>query len=364
MRKRYFLLLIMLFLAHFQATGAAAFKLEKLARLEGIPWGMAFVSQDKLLVTLREGRAVLLDLRSGKPLELSGLPAIYARGQGGLMDIRPAPDYQYSGWLYFSYSKSVNGQGTTALARAKLAHSALIDWQELFVANARSDTNRHFGSRIAFDDAGHLFLSVGDRGIRPNGQDRTTHSGSILRLNLDGSVPADNPFVGQAGVLPEIWSYGHRNPQGLVYDFRKQRLWSIEHGPRGGDELNLIIKGANYGWPVISYGKEYWGPIAVGEGTHRAGMQQPVKVYTPSIAPGSLLLYRGAAFPEWQGDLFAGSLVLRHLNQLKLDDTQVVQELRLLKEMKQRIRSLAEDRSGNLLVATDSGEIYRLIRKN
>lgn len=329
----------------------AAPSLERVARVAGIPWGMAFVSQHRLVVTLREGRAVLIDLRRGEPLPLKGVPEVYARGQGGLLDVVIAPDFHLSGWLYFTYSKTVRGRGTTALARAKLERDSLIEWQELFVAEAFSDTNRHFGSRIAFDFQGHLFLSVGDRGVRPNGQQLGNHAGTIIRLNLDGSVPGDNPFIGVEGALAEIWSYGHRNPQGLAFDRLNQRLWAIEHGPRGGDELNLIRRGGNYGWPVISYGKEYWGPIAVGEGTHKAGMEQPVKVYTPSIAPGSLLLHKG--------DLFAGALVLRHLNQIKLEGDRVVGELRLLQGLNQRIRSLVVDRQGRLLIGTDSGDIYR-----
>ena len=157
----------------------------------------------------------------------------------------------------------------------------------MLITRSASTPGRHFGSRITFDGTGHLFFSVGDRGVRPNGQDLSTHAGSILRLTLDGSVPENNPFVQQRSALPEIWSYGHRNPQGIFYDRKKRRLWSIEHGPRGGDEINLILPGRNYGWPVISYGKEYWGPVQVGEGTEKEGMEQPVKFYVPSIAPGS-----------------------------------------------------------------------------
>ena len=213
------------------------------------------------------------------------------------MDVALLPNYKTTGWLYFTYVKEIEGEGATVLARAKLNKNKFYSWQELLVTSSRSDTSHHFGSRIAFDNNGHVFFGIGDRGERPNAQDISNHAGSILRLNLDGSIPHDNPFVNTKNALPEIWSYGHRNPQGLTYDIKTNRLWEIEHGPRGGDEINLIIKGANYGWPVISYGKEYWGPLAVGEGTHRKGMEQPVKVYIPSIAPGSLLMYSGNAFP-------------------------------------------------------------------
>ncbi len=228
-------------------------------------------------------------------------------------------------------------------------------------ARSASATGRHFGSRIVFDVQGHLFFSVGDRGVRPNGQDLTTHAGSILRLNLDGSLPADNPFLNRPGALPEIYSFGHRNPQGLAYDAKRERLWSIEHGPRGGDEINLIKAGENYGWPVVSHGKEYWGPMMVGEATHKAGMMDPVKVYVPSIAPGSLLLYSGKAFPGWRDDLFSGALKLTHLNRVSLNqEGQPVAEERLLESLGERIRALAEDPQGWLYLSTDSGKILRL----
>ena len=178
---------------------------------------------------------------------------------------------------------------------------------------------------------------------------------------LDGSVPADNPFVKNAHALPEIWSYGHRNPQGIAYDLQRQRLWEIEHGPRGGDEINLILPGRNYGWPVISYGKEYWGPVQVGEGTEKEGMEQPVKVYIPSIAPGSLILYSGKAFPGWKGNLFSGALILTHLNRVALDESgKAVAEERLLESLNERIRALVESPEGWIYFSTDSGKIYRL----
>ena len=202
---------------------------------------------------------------------------------------------------------------------------------------------------------------MGDRGERSNGQDRSNHAGCVMRLNRDGSVPGDNPFIGQADVLPEIWSYGHRNPQGMAYDPIHKRLWLIEHGPRGGDEINLILPGRNYGWPVISYGKEYWGPVAVGEGTHRKGMEQPIKQYTPSIAPGSLLLYSGKAFPAWGGNLFAGALKLQHINRVTLDAKgNAIGEERLLTDLNERIRALAESPQGWIYFSTDSGKVYRI----
>jgi len=237
----------------------------------------------------------------------------------------------------------------------------LSQWQDLLVTRSASRTGRHFGSRIAFDSQGHVFFGIGDRGERDNGQDLNTHAATIIRLNLDGSIPKDNPFAGQAGKLAEIWSYGHRNPQGMAFDIDTKRLWAIEHGPRGGDELNLIEKGKNYGWPVISYGKEYWGPISVGEGTHKAGMEQPIKYYVPSIAPSSLLLYKGDAFPKWRGNLFAGALVLTHLNRIIIDvKGTATGEERLLEALNERIRNVIADEQGRLIIATDSGKILRI----
>ncbi|MCM0150509.1 PQQ-dependent sugar dehydrogenase [Photobacterium galatheae] len=339
-----------------------AYRVEKVADGLAIPWGMTFIDANHLLVTLREGQAVLLDIRSGKTTAINGLPAVYARGQGGLLDVRLSPDPTAQGWLYFTYAKPVKGGGVTTLARARLSGKTLTQWQDLKVTRSLSDTNRHFGSRIAFDGRGHVFFSVGDRGHRPNGQDLTNHAAAVLRLNLDGSVPEDNPFVGRKDASAEIWSFGHRNPQGLAYDQANQRLWEIEHGPRGGDEINLILPGRNYGWPVTSHGKEYWGPLAVGEAREKAGIESPVKVYIPSIAPGSLLLYRGDAFPGWQGNLFAGALVLQHLNRVVLDSTgKPVKEERLFEAMGERIRSLTQSKEGYLYFATDSGNLYRVL---
>lgn len=278
-----------------------------------------------------------------------------------MLDIALSPDYKKDGWVYFTYVKDVEGEGATVLARAKLVAETFSDWQELLVTKSTTDTTRHFGSRITFDEHGHVFFAVGDRGVRKNAQDLSNHAGSIMRLNLDGSVPEDNPFTKNKLLLPEVWSVGHRNPQGLVYDGENNRLWSIEHGPRGGDEINLIKSGANYGWPIISYGKEYWNPMAVGEGTHRKGMEQPVKVYIPSIAPGSLLLYSASALPDWKGNLLSGALKLHHINRIVLSQQgEVVKEERLLEELDERIRALAQSPQGWLYFSTDSGKIYRL----
>jgi len=228
---------------------------ERVATGLNVPWGLAFISKEQLLVTERGGYVRLLNLQKGSRVTLKNLPRIMVDGQGGMLDVAIPPNYKKSGWIYFTYVKEVDGEGSTVLARAKIKQERLLakftQWQDLLVTQSTTDTGYHFGSRIAFDGNGHVFFSIGDRGVRPNGQDRTNHAGTILRLNLDGSVPADNPFINTKGVLPEIWSYGHRNPQGLSYDVVTKQLWSIEHGPRGGDEINLILRGRNYGWPII-----------------------------------------------------------------------------------------------------------------
>ena len=350
---------------------AATYQVTQVATGLDIPWGMSFQSENEILFTERKGRLGIVNIDSGEVNYLSGLPEIIANGQGGLMDVAKPINNEIADWTYFTYVKPIDaaGNGETTLARAHISEEGVFDWQDLLVTHSLFGvifdvtgiawgSDRHFGSRIAFDDT-HLYFSIGDRGNRPNGQNLETHAGSILRLNVDGSVPKDNPFVDVESARNEIWSYGHRNPQGLVWDGTNQRLWSIEHGPRGGDELNLIERGANYGWPIISYGKEYASFRSVGEGTHKEGMEQPKKFYIPSIAPGSLMQYTGEAFPAWQGDLFAGALKLRHINRIDLDpEGNVVAEERLMEDLNERIRALLESPEGWIYFSTDSGNIY------
>lgn len=345
-----------------QKSEGMTLKVEQLAEGLDIPWGMAFLTATDLLFTELNGGVKLLNTVSGSIKPLTGAPAVFHSGQGGLLDVAVPEGYQENAWIYFTYSKEQNGQGVTTLARSRLEGTRLVEWQDLLITRSATNAGVHFGSRIAFDGEGHLFFTIGDRGHRPNGQDLSTHAGSVLRVKLDGSVPKDNPFVSHKNALPEIWSYGHRNPQGIAYDFATGRLWAIEHGPRGGDEINLILPGRNYGWAVISYGKEYWGPVQVGEGTHKAGMEQPLKVYIPSIAPGSLIYYTGRAFPQWQGNLLAGALVLTHLNRIVLDSSgKAVKEERLLEELEERIRALVSSPEGWLYFSTDSGKIFRIV---
>jgi aldose sugar dehydrogenase len=335
------------------------FVLVKVTEGLGIPWGMAFISNTQLLITEREGGIQILDTQTNTLTPVQGAPDVLADGQGGLLDVAVPPDFTAGDWIYFTFVRNKEDEGVTVLARAKLTANKLVQWQDLLETHSATDTTYHFGSRIAFDEQGHVYFGVGDRGKRPNSQDRTNHAGSVMRLYRDGRIPQDNPFIQRNDVRPEIWSYGHRNPQGMAYDYTNKRLWLIEHGPRGGDEINLVLPGRNYGWPVISYGKEYWGPMAVGEGTHREGMEQPIKQYTPSIAPGSLLLYSGEAFPAWRGNLFAGALKLRHINRVTLNkEGNAIAEERLLTNLDERIRALVENPQGWLYFSTDSGKVY------
>ncbi len=336
-------------------------QVEQLVDGLGIPWGMTFIGPERLLFSEKSGRLRLLRLDTLELTDIKGAPTVVAEGQGGMLDVAVSPNYSRDGWIYFTYSKPADGEATTTLARARLDGTQLKSWQDLLITDSATSTRVHYGSRIAFDHQGHVFFGIGDRGDRQQSQNTENHIGTIIRLNLDGSVPADNPFNNDPGTRNEIWSYGHRNPQGLVFDTRTNRLWSIEHGPRGGDEINLVQKGKNYGWPVISYGKEYWGPVAIGEGTHKAGMEQPRKVYTPSIAPGSLLIYQNDDFPGWNGNLFSGALKLRHLNRVSLSDTGMpTGEERLLEELNLRIRALAQGPKGWIYLSTDDGRIMRL----
>jgi glucose/arabinose dehydrogenase len=337
------------------------FIIEQLAQGLGIPWGMAFLNHRELIFTERRGNIKILNLDNLKITPLRGAAKVVAKGQGGMLDVAKGSDYATQGWIYFTYSKATDSGAVTTLARARREGNKLTEWQDLLQSASATHTGRHFGSRIAFDGKGHVYFGIGDRGERDNAQNLSNHAGSIMRLRLNGSIPDDNPFLNIRNVRAEIWSYGHRNPQGLLYDATKGNLWSIEHGPRGGDEINLIQKGRNYGWPVISHGKEYWGPVSVGEGTAKAGMEQPVKTYIPSIAPGSLLLYSGDAFPKWQGSLFSGALKLRHLNRVTISaDNKAIAEERLLEGLNERIRALVQSPEGWIYFSTDSGKIMRI----
>jgi len=350
-------------LTSFSYADTKNYKLQNILSINGIPWGMAFLDENRLLINQKDGKIYLYSILTDKLQTIKNPPNIKLQGQGGLLDVQISPNYKIDKWIYFTYVKDVDFSAVTVLSRAKLINTTLTSWQELLVTKSASSTGAHFGSRITFDEEGHLYFSVGDRGVRKKAQDLSNHAGSIIRLNLDGSIPKDNPFIKNKNALNETYSYGHRNPQGLFYDKDRKILLSIEHGPRGGDEINIIESSKNYGWPVISYGKEYWAPLSIGEGTHKEGMEQPIKVYTPSIAPSSLIVYSGKIFKEWKGDIFSGALKLRHINKISLDkNNKAIKEIRLFENLNERVRNIVESPQGYIYFATDSGKIYKVYK--
>ncbi len=324
------------------------------------PWSLVFLPDGRMLVSERPGRLNLIDPASGQRAEISGLPPIVALGQGGLLGLALHPRFADNGWVYLSYSaQGADGVGTE-LGRGRLQDGRLVDFQVLFRATPYGASGEHFGGRIAFDWQGHLFLGLGERGERQRAQDLRDHNGKLIRLNDDGTIPADNPFVGRSDAQPAIYSYGHRNIQGLAVHPVSGRLWLSEHGPQGGDELNLPEPGRNYGWPIITHGQEYGGGT-IGP-TEMAGMEQPVHYWTPSIAPSGITFYTGEAFPQWRGNLFVSALAGRHLARLTLDGERVVAEERLLVDEGYRIRDVVQGPDGLLyvLVDEDSAPILRL----
>ena len=331
------------------------FEVETVVEGRGVIWGMEFLTPNKIIFTERAGKLSLLDLASKRVTAIEGGPSreeLAHTGQGGLLDVKLHPQFLRNRSIFLTYSKRLAEKSyTTVLVQAELRGSQLQKVRELFRATPASPNNRHFGSRMAIKD-GQLFFSVGDRGERARAQSLDNDWGKIHRLNLDGTVPPDNPFVKNPKARPSIYSYGHRNPQGLAFHPVSGELWEHEHGPRGGDEINVIKKGANYGWPVISYGKEYWGPIAVGEGTARKGMEQPLKYYVPSIAPCGMDFYRG--------DLYIGALALSHLNHLTLAENRITGENRLLASLRARVREVLAGPDGKLYISTDGGSIFKL----
>ena len=327
-----------------------------------VPWGLAFLPDGDMLVNEREGK--MLRYRNGVLIsEIKGLPEIHAEGQGGLMDIRLHPDYSSNGWLYFAYT-GLPGKGkegwNTSIMRAKLKDNTLVDKQLLFEGNPPLTTNYHFGCKITFDDKRHLFFCVGERGTMKKVHDLSNDWGKVHRLNDDGSIPADNPYLNTPGARPSIWSYGHRNPQGLAISPFDGTLWESEHGPKGGDELNLIEPGKNYGWPYITFGINYDGKI-ISPDTAMAGMEQPATYWIPSIAPCGMTFVKGGKYKNWDGDILIGSLRFRYLVRVKLKDGKVIHKEVLLNKIG-RMRNVEESPDGFLYVSLESpGMIIKLV---
>jgi glucose/arabinose dehydrogenase len=320
------------------------------------PWGMTFLPDGRLLVTEKAGQLRFIDT-SGKVSDpVSGTPEVNTQGQGGLLDVVLDPNFATNQTVYFSYAmlEADDSQSRTAVAKAQMKDDALINLKQIWQQAQGHKAGYHYGSRLVFDRTGHLFITMGDRGNKEQVQDLSTHFGKVVRIDTDGQPAKDNPFINQANALPDIYSYGHRNIQGAFLHPETGELWGNEHGPRGGDEINLIQAGKNYGWPVITYGINYNGtPIT--DKTAMEGMEQPIHYWDPSIATSGMLIYTGDAFPNWQGDFFTGALKLMHLNRIKFkDDKYVVSEERLLKDQNQRIRAIEQGPDGHIYVATDS----------
>lgn len=324
------------------------------------PWGIAFLPDGRTLVTERAGEIRIV--KDGKLLDekIQGVPTVYAHGQGGLMDIQLHPDFDKNSWIYLSYSKQVADSGGTVIARAKLEGNTLTNLEELFQALPLSRSEVHFGSRIVFDGKGHMFFTSGERGKKENAQDLTNHLGKVLRLQDDGKVPSDNPFVGTIGAKSEIWSYGHRNLQGLYYDKETGILWEHEHGPRGGDELNIVEKGKNYGWPVITYGINYDSTI-ITDITEKEGLEQPVRYWVPSIAPCGMTLVTSDKYQNWKGNILVGALSHQLVARVEVTDKKFVQEEKLLEKIG-RVRAVVQSPDGYIYVATENpGKLVRLV---
>ncbi len=327
-----------------------------------VPWGMVWLPDGDMLITSRSGD--LYRFSDGSLSDpIAGLPEINAFGQGGLMDIELHPDYEENGWIYISYSSPEGGGSgaNTAIMRARLEGNSLTDQEVLYKAEPNTTRGQHFGGRIEFDNEGYLYFSIGDRGNRDvNPQDLTRDGGKIYRLNDDGSIPQDNPFVDQSGAVDAIYSYGHRNPQGMAMHPETGQIWTHEHGPRGGDEVNLIEPGKNYGWPIISFGINYNG-TEFAEDTARAGMEQPEWYWDPSIAPSGMDFITSDTYPEMRGHLLVGSLKFNYLVLCEIEDNSKVTSQQILFEGIGRVRNVKQGPDGYIYVATEGNGIVRLV---
>ncbi len=324
------------------------------------PWGFTFLPDNSMLITEKEGK--LIHFKNDRKTEINNLPEIYVRGQGGFMDIELHPNYKDNGWIYFTYA-SAKGNGTggnTSLMRAKLQYNQLVNKQVLYKATPNTRRGQHFGSRIAFDKENHVYFSIGDRGNRDvNPQDITKDGGKIYRLNDDGSIPKDNPFTNKNGAKKAIYSYGHRNPQGMEINPFTNEIWSHEHGPQGGDEINIIKKGKNYGWPVVSYGINYNGTKFTNK-TSAPGMERPIHYWTPSIAPSGMAFINSDKYGNWKGNLLVGSLKFQYLNRCILKGNNVFKEIKMLEGLG-RVRSVEQGLDGYIYVGVENLGIIKLL---
>ena len=342
---------------------SAKIKVDTMVRGLNHPWGMAFIPGNGILITERVGNMRLI--RGGKISKpISGLPKIVAKGQGGLLDVAVDPDFKSTSRIFFTFSRPGAGGSSTAVASAVLSMSGrprLSGLRIIFTMNKMTSSTRHYGSRIAFAADKSMFITLGERGDRKRAQDPMDHAGSVIHINRDGSIPNNNPYIGSKNEQPELWSIGHRNPQGAAVHPDTGELWIVEHGAKGCDELNIPKAGKNYGWPVISYGKHYSG-LKIGVGTKAPGMEQPVHYWDPSIAPSGLAFYKGNRFKNWKGNLFVGALKHQKLVRLILKNNRIIREENLLEGQYGRIRDVRSGPHGALWLLTDerNGKLLRL----
>lgn len=325
------------------------------------PWAFAFLPDGSMLINEKDGR--IIHFKNGTKTNINAVPEVYNRGQGGLLDIKLHPNYETNGWIYITYASSEGEEkgGHTALMRAKLKDNTLVEKELLYKATPNTTRGQHFGSRIEFDDEGYLYFTIGERGNRDeNPQDLTRDGGKVYRLNDDGSIPADNPFVNDKNAKTAIYSYGHRNPQGMAINPETREIWTHEHGPKGGDEINIIKKGKNYGWPVITYGVNYSGTTITDE-TAREGMEQPLHYWVPSIAPSGMAFISSDNYEGWKGNLLVGSLKFQYLDNCYIENGKVAKEERLLDGLG-RVRSVNQGPDGYIYVGIENLGIVKLIK--
>ncbi len=344
-----------------------SFQIQALSNEFEFPWGMEFLPNGRLLITEKPGRLREFNFSTGDIASISGVPEVYFFSQGGLFDVVLHPQFEADHWVYLSYAAQLaNGLRTTRVQRFELVDQQLLNAKTIFEAKPAWDTTIHFGGALMFGNDGYLYITMGDRKQRDLAQDLSTHMGKILRYRADGGIPDDNPFVNTAGALPEIFSYGHRNPQGLTIDRNNDEMWAVEHGPQGGDEINTLIAGANYGWPVISHGEEYGGG-KIGEGTHKVGMEQAIHYYIPSIATGGVSYYGGSALPGWKNSLFVAGLRSFSVSRIALsnigqpgESRTAIEEERLLEDMTFRVRALSSGPNELLYMLTENGGLIQI----
>ncbi|WKK65827.1 PQQ-dependent sugar dehydrogenase [Lutimonas zeaxanthinifaciens] len=345
----------------FKSTDDFNYKAETVVDNLEIAWGFEFLPDGSILIAEQEGKMILY--KDGNRTEINDVPKVYYDNQGGLLDVKLHPDYENNGWIYFSYSGNTEDDdkgSNTVIMRAKLKDNSLIDKEVIYKATPNTKKGHHFGSRIEFDHDGYLFFSVGDRGNRDvNPQDINRDGGKIYRLNDDGSIPADNPFVSMPGSKAAVYSYGHRNPQGMALHQKTGKIWIHEHGPQGGDEINIIESGKNYGWPIITYGINYDGS-EITDKTEMPGMEQPIHYWVPSIAPSGMAFINSDIYPSWKGHLLVGSLKFQYLNLVRLENNAVISEEKLMEDLG-RVRTVKIGPDGYIYVSVEQLGIVRLM---